>query len=693
MAANDERGAGSRSEVRRDIQALRALAVILVVAFHLFPEAVPAGFVGVDAFFVISGFLITAHLTREAESRGRVQVGRFWAARARRLLPASYLVLLVCLIATVFLVTPSIQGRYLREISGALYYVLNWTLASETVDYWAAEDTGSAVQHFWSLSVEEQFYLVWPLLFVCALAVPRRGAAAKVPLRWMVLALLLLSLGLSVASAARQQPADYFPTWNRAWEFAVGGALALFARLRTASIATRSLAWLGLLVITGSAWLLPQGVAFPGFWALVPVLGTALALRFGESLGAVEARVLHGRAVQWIGDASYSIYLWHWPLIVFYRTGFDGRIDALSASGLVVATVVLSALTKVFVEDKVRYHPFLLRRSPWLTFLLAGVIMAGLGAGASWAFARQLAITDVRHPLMDRLRQRQIACFGANAVAGCRNPSIASLVLPNPSAAKADHARLCMADNQGETTVQVCARGAKKKAARTTTALVGDSHAGHLLPMLEFGAAGRRERILQYLKGSCPFNTHARDTFALLRNSCETFKDKVRAEIQKNESISRVVLSASATSVLVVEPGMDEFESAVLGYMQAIAALPAHVREVIVVRDTPRMHRKATQCLERLGTPALQLAPGACGRRRSSSLVPDPLAEAGRRLGGRVHVLDFADVICTGARCNPIVHNAVAYRDTHHLTETFALTLAPRYQAFLRAIAEEQQTE
>jgi len=668
----------ARSGVRKDIQALRAIAVALVVVFHLFPKQVPGGFVGVDAFFVISGYLITSHLWREIEATGRVEVARFWAARARRLLPASFLVLLSCLVATVLLVPVSAQERFLEETLAALLYGLNWKLAVDAVDYWAAEEAASAVQHFWSLAVEEQFYLVWPLLFVLAVALRGKSSGRRTALA-LVLLVFTVTLALSVRSGFRHDPADYFRTWNRAWEFAVGGLIALRAAPATAPVAATALSWLGVALTIGAAWLLPTKASFPGYWALVPVLGTALTLWFGAAPGkASVSRVLGVGPVQWVGNASYAIYLWHWPLIVFYKLAFEQPIDAVSAAGLVLATCLLSALTKVSVEDRLRYHPFLLSRPPRVTFAMVTVGMLALASGSIVALRAQAELTDTRHHLVKTLRSKAIPCFGGNALPGCSNPLVAGQLLPSPAGAKMDRGKACMADNEGETKIRTCPRGAKK-GVKTTTALVGDSHAAHLLPLLQFGAHRRGERILQYLKGSCPFSAHARDTDGPLRKACEGFKRKVRQELASKRDITRVVMSASAGNDLVVQPEMGEFESAVLGYQQEIDALPSHVREVVVVRDVPRMRRRVVECLERLGEISLQLAPGACARERETALLPDPLAEAARRMGGRVHVVDFTDALCDAKMCAPVVHNALAYRDSHHLTETFALSLVPRF--------------
>ncbi|OAN41282.1 acyltransferase family protein [Microbacterium sp. H83] len=287
-------GAGGK---RRDIQGLRALAVTLVVVFHLLPALLPGGYVGVDVFFVISGFLITAHLLRELEATGTVRVTEFWARRVRRLLPASLLVLAVCAVLT-FTVMPGItRVQNFFEIAVASGYVLNWNLAASAVDYLNASNPESLVQHYWSLSVEEQFYLVWPLLLVVAVFLAFRGRPPRGEIagrtshggttRRAVLAALLLvfvaSLVFSIVETARSQPSAYFITTTRAWEFALGGLVALVPTLRLGGIVHAAVSWVALAAIVASAFLFGAGTAFPGSIALIPVGATALLILLGDS--------------------------------------------------------------------------------------------------------------------------------------------------------------------------------------------------------------------------------------------------------------------------------------------------------------------------------------------------------------------------------------------------------------------------
>ncbi|MDQ5808759.1 MAG: acyltransferase, partial [Actinomycetota bacterium] len=215
--------------MRSEIQALRGIAVLLVVVFHLWPSALPGGFVGVDVFFVISGFLITGQLVREVDRTGRVSLAGFWARRARRILPAALVVLAACALLTKAAVPETQWDQFFGEIVASAAYVENWHLAEAAVDYQAADDAPSPVRHFWSLSVEEQFYLVWPLLIVAALLAGRRW------IPWTLGAVTAASFAWSLHETAADPAAAYFVTPTRAWEFGVGGLLALLPLTRRAT--------------------------------------------------------------------------------------------------------------------------------------------------------------------------------------------------------------------------------------------------------------------------------------------------------------------------------------------------------------------------------------------------------------------------------------------------------------------------
>src|SRR3954469_8693972 len=308
--------------LRPDVQALRALAVTGVVAYHVWPWAMRGGFVGVDVFFVISGFLITRHLADELDRTGRVRLGRFWARRIRRILPAAFVVLVACLVLVIAVLPAMAWQENLQEIRASALYVENWLLAGNAVDYLGAENSPSLVQHYWSLSMEEQFYLCWPLLLL--LATPLTAAMRLRRPRFALICLLattgVASFVVCVLWTRADQPVAFFATPARAWEFAAGGLVGVLTATSvrgSVPVARSVLAWAGWVVVVSSLFMISASSAFPGAVALVPVAGAALILAAGEA-GAAWApdRAVSWRPLQWLGDHSYAVYLWHWPLLV-----------------------------------------------------------------------------------------------------------------------------------------------------------------------------------------------------------------------------------------------------------------------------------------------------------------------------------------------------------------------------------------
>ncbi|MCB8044832.1 acyltransferase [Microbacterium oxydans] len=340
---------------RTDIQALRAVAIGLVVLNHLWPTRITGGYVGVDVFFVISGFLITGHLVGEMTRTGGVRLGAFYARRIRRLLPAAFVVLAVSLVLLIAFLPYPRWARNAWEIAASAGYVENWYLAAMSVNYSALNDAASMVQHYWSLSVEEQFYIVWPLLLLAALAASARlgrrssrpGGGERSASRALLLVVTtvgVLSLGASIVYTILAPSQAYFATFTRGWEFAVGGAVALLgARLRLPRIVAQIVSILGFVLIAFSAFAYDHTTSFPGYAALVPVLGTAAVIVAGTSYSRLwHARVTALPPVQWVGGISYSLYLWHWPLIVAAPFVIGAEASTLSKVGVLAISIVLA---------------------------------------------------------------------------------------------------------------------------------------------------------------------------------------------------------------------------------------------------------------------------------------------------------------------------------------------------------------
>jgi peptidoglycan/LPS O-acetylase OafA/YrhL len=351
---------------RQDIQGLRALAVLLVVVFHLYPSWLPGGYIGVDVFFVISGFLITSHLYKEIQQTGKINLLRFWARRIRRLLPAASIVLLVSAGLTfLFLPTYSIQDN-LREIFASTIYMENWELYFKSVDYLNAETDPSIVRHYWSLSIEEQFYIAIPILLSLVLIFNKNAEKLKLlSIYGLLVFILLISFGFSIYHKEDGGQA-YFSTLTRAWEFVCGGLLGVSVINRSgikSNMILRTFAsWAGIATILICAFTFNAETLFPGYIAIAPVLGTILIIASEtEGLKGSFGFFAKNSLIQNMGDSSYSAYLWHWPLIVIAPFTFH-RLLGEEASNVTILflTFIIASISKIWIED------FFISRQHWI---------------------------------------------------------------------------------------------------------------------------------------------------------------------------------------------------------------------------------------------------------------------------------------------------------------------------------------
>jgi peptidoglycan/LPS O-acetylase OafA/YrhL len=495
--------------VRIEIQALRALAVSLVVLYHVVPLRVPGGYVGVDVFFVVSGFLITGHLLREVDRTGRVRLARFWARRARRLLPAALLVLLATAVATALWVPRSYWQGWLREIAASALYLENWVLAGDAVDYLAHTNAASPAQHYWSLSTEEQFYLLWPLLIVAAAwLAARRGSRRRVVVGAVLTVLTVGSFAYALWATHTSPPAAYFTTPARGWEFGLGGLLALWAaappagRDRLRSVVS----WAGFGGIAVAAFAFTGSTPFPGTAALLPVLGTVAVIWAGAPRGDWSPTGPAGFGpVRFLGDISYSAYLWHWPLVIILPFALGHDLGTTSKIGILVATVLAGWATKVWVEDPVRTGTPLARRGSGTTFLATAVataLVVGMCAGG-WLFVK--VQVDQARAAAAAFAAGGDPCFGAGAMdpaRGCGDPFAWSDTV-DTAFAKADVSE-GMSCLQGglNTEVKTCRYGSPD--ATETVALIGDSHSAALYEAFQQVADDRGWALVVHVKGGLP---------------------------------------------------------------------------------------------------------------------------------------------------------------------------------------------
>lgn len=664
----------SAREVRTDIQGLRALAVGLVLVFHLWPQGLTGGYVGVDVFFVISGFLITLHLLRETP-RNAGQFAAFWGRRLRRLLPASLLVIVVTVLVGVFVLPANQLTTLGRDALTSTLYVENWALAINAVDYLGATQAPSPFQHYWSLGVEEQFYLLWP--FVVAAGVWLGGRAALGRSRGASLTIgvfLIASFVVSVVWTGVDPAFAYFATPTRLWELAAGGAVALVPGgllARLSATARAIAAWAGLAIIAVAALLFTEATPFPGFAAALPVAGACLVIAAAAGRQPWAPGGLFAlRSVQFIGDTSYAIYLWHFPLIVLSTAALGGTLPFWAKVAVLAVSLTLAQATRVLVEDPVR-------RSTWLRAREgrtygAAVVITALVVGVT--FVPQMQVQRLAAIQREQEGQNDIinvGCEGAAALANSACELRGAGVTPDPAIAADDrsdaYARGCLAERPFPEVV-TCAFGVSNGANRI--ALVGNSHAVQWLPALERLAPELDLSITTFVASRCAVSVAPQvfDTPAITDGCLRWGTDVVAETIDGGFDIV-IVTAASDEPLVDVDPAA-QFEAKAEGYRVPLEDWANAGLNVLVLRDTPQPQVDVVGCV------ALNRDdPTACDGDRGTWMPADPLVSAAE--AAQVEVVDLSDLLCGVDRCYSVIGGVLVYFDPRHISLTFSESLAP----------------
>ena len=695
----------AQKEFRPDIEGLRAVAVLGVVLFHADVPGVGGGYIGVDVFFVISGFLITGLLWREVSTSGTVRLGRFYGARARRLLPASALVGVVTAIGSFLLLPPlQVPAVLIDGIASALY-VGNYRFALQFRNYFDADLPPSPFQHYWSLGVEEQFYLVWPAMIIGTAWLIRRArrrtkadATSSERPYLVVLALVAaLSFAVSLAVSYVVPAVAFYSLPTRAWQLAVGGLVALTAGQwrRLPALPAAIAGWAGLALILLACTLFHPTTLYPGTAALVPVLGTALVIGAGcASAPRGCGRVLAAAPMRAVGRVSYSWYLWHWPVLVLapallgHPLGLVGRLAAVLVSG------GLAVFTLRLLENPLRFAAPL-RRSALGSLALGGVATAvavcvgvallvtvptPVGRGAP---AVPLTVTAAPAPTghnidaYDTAVQHAFAQVQAAVAASADLKAVPSNLDPPLADAEAELYAMfrngCMR-TFFQTGQPECATG--DTASTTTVALVGDSHAAMWAPAFQQVAAQRRWRLEMLDKAGCPLmDLPITNPIRRWLAHCEQWRDlimtRLRAEHPRLVVVSMWRGYGAGNGYL---PGFTAYDPA---WIDSLTRLVQQLRgfgaEVLVLGPIPDPHLVARICLSGHLDDAT-----ACSAPRSTAVNESGIAaeSAATKAGGGQYA-DLTELFCTADRCQVIVGNTLMYFDADHLTLEYPRLLAP----------------
>lgn len=664
---------GSLGAYRTDIDGLRAVAITTVVAFHAGLPGVGGGFVGVDVFFVISGFLITGILADELQRTGTISIAGFYARRVRRLLPMSALVLAVTSVVAMVITAPTDRQQASSGIRAAGLFVSNLFFANQSTDYMAQDINQSPVLHFWSLSVEEQFYVLWPLLLIVLAWAGRRRRTPGAPghdrrLIGAALAVVgLTSLALSIWLTPINAPWSYFGLHTRAWELAAGAGLAL-ARPHLASIPRGigvALGWLGLAAVLWAVVSLDRLTPYPGWAATLPVAGTVAIIAAGGGVSTGGApRLLSLAPLRYVGRLSYSWYLWHWPFIIFATEWVTRRPGAgTSPSGLVMAAAVVGSFIAAVVSHRAVEVP--LRRLPWLvevrsrSLVLGAVLTAttvAMAAGLT-ASAGSAAVASV-----DRLPDR--------------TPVAAATLLTK-----------CNTHYEGVSVDPGCVFG--DVTSSVNVALVGDSHGAQWAEPMIAIAVKQHWRLHVWTKSSCDFED-ARLNLSVFKREyfeCEQWRVQVMAQLRSIGHLAAVIVvrNSDYTGRLVQPAGRTESVS--LLWQQAasrtVAALLPLTPHIIIFRETPRTGYDIAACVSQHASD-----PTVCNINKRSGTYTDRVLYAAEATVARsepaVSFLDMTPVLCPGQSC-PVVTAAgdPMYRDREHLQSGFLMTLVPALESRL----------
>ena len=596
-----------------EIQGLRALAATLVLIFHA--KFVSGGFIGVDIFYVISGFLITGLLLKELNAKGKISLKAFYLRRSKRLLPASFLVLFVTALFAWLVLPPISRGSIGRDLIATTFYISNYLFAWWQNDYQNLNATPSPFIHYWSLAVEEQFYVFWPL-FIIGLA--KLKSARKFLIGFSAVTIVTFALGVWLTIVAPIWAFYSLPT--RAWELSIGALIALLPALRRQN---SFLAILGISALIGSALSFNDSTPFPGVYALLPVLGTAALL---SSIGAWPQPLkwlATNRVAVWLGKISYPLYLWHWPVLVLPIALFARELKLWERIVALLITVVLAELTTRFVEEPLRLKKLAPRRVILSTAIaMVCALIVGLGIAQSTT---------------------------SSILVNGKQVTLASIELrPTPYE---DGCHL----NYHESISPICEFG--KIDSKNTVVLYGDSHAVQWFPALEKLAVEKGFKLITLTKSACPSIDVVRESVGAFKMSnCATWRENAIARIAKAKP-DLIILSSFEHFVPQGDPRKVEQWWAA-GSNRTYRTLQPLASKIVYLLDTPLPKRNIPDCL-------------------ASTSADKCLADStlGLPQVAQFEIVDPAKWLCT-SNCPGIVRGNVAYRDASHISVATSLELS-----------------
>ncbi|HZC73543.1 MAG TPA: acyltransferase family protein [Jatrophihabitans sp.] len=677
---------------RADIQGLRALAVLLVVVGHGRLIGLTGGYIGVDVFFVISGFLITSILLHEATSRGSLSLIGFYGKRARRILPAATVTLVATAIAATLLLPYLRAQTALKDVAWATMFAANVRFGQARTDYFAPDVPPSPVQHYWSLAVEEQFYLVWPALIVLVIVLGTRGSASVVCRRLPRLALLVAALsGLSLAWSIKTTHSDpttaYFSTFTRCWELGAGALLAFAGLLlpRLPRYARSVFSWLGLGSVLYAGFAFTDHTPVPGYHMALPVVGTAMLIAAGTGVPASTApvivRILGRQPLRWIGDVSYGFYLWHWPFLILGTEYVGHSLDRGTTALLMCAALVMAWLSYQLIENPIRRAKSLSRRPRFALLLwpaaICSLVVTNVGSNVYINHERSVVASAAANVDISKLPSGERAPRDGNRIHDAIADSLDRASLDAPQAPKHLERIGPWLRDQGcgaaEAGVKhrLCVMG-DVHGSRLMVAL-GDSHMLMWLSALEPIAERNGYQFVPITKLGCsPYDVLAWD----FKNdeeytTCNKWRSWALRQIRKLQP--EVVIVGSASDMKSMDPSTGRLLSASrsqqvwrAGARSLARQLTAVTPEVRFLQDVNRLPMDPADCLSDLKNTAADCTFPPAGKvTESNQLVRRGIAATGAKY------VRLRDLFCMEGRCPTVVNGIQVYGDNDHITSDY----------------------
>lgn len=676
---------------RPEIQGLRAFAVLLVVLYHVWFGKVSGG---VDVFLFISAFLLSLSFMRKINEGKPLNLFNYWLHVFQRLLPVATVVIAATTIASFFVLAPSRWAQTVTDAKSSLFYFQNWNLAFSSVDYYAQNaSVKSPFQHFWSLSIQGQIFIIWPLLFAAvAYFVHRFRGNLFTTAVFIFNTVFVASLTFSIVETDTNQGFAYFDTRTRLWEFAIGTLLAMLTlKWKAPEKARVVMGWVGIIGLVTCGAILPVERAFPGYLALWPVLSGALVIMAGRtnSRWGID-RLLVSAPLQNLGNISYALYLVHWPILILYSSAVGtSRVNVIEGTIIILVSIGLAWLLIRFVEKPLRYRkdPFV----PWLmmkmrfktifsvktwadqlAFILAIFLVAGvpLAAAQTWIGYRN---TQSEQNAELQVQTASENYPGARAIGGAQQGLIDNPI-PSGGDVKAQYEGLSdpctgVFAPSDPALAKYCNVQKYGPEDAPLTMVIGNSHAEQALSIFKPIAEQTKTNLQTYLLGGCQYPVRSVNA----GNECSEFNTKMTEEIIKRKPQTVVFIATIAqarSNDERADPSLDE----------TVRRLTEAGIQVIGLRDNPRFEYNIYECAQKAGTDK-----SSCARPASDKYAAEnPAKEIFDKYRNQGAVMvDLKDVYCPDGMCSPVVGNIYVYFDDNHVSKTYGRTMAQ--EVFQRA--------